>query len=261
MTDHLAISAISLDQRLSLASSEEAGDEPGEQTANAGEADDERVRAPLPDEVLELMSDPYSRAIIATAAEQPASVADIVKQCDMSTATAYRKVNQLVETGLLDEQVRIRPEGTNLSEFVLNVETIHVELAAGGVPEVTFSVKTRADDSTVRPLSTDGGHPEERPTECDGAPTGGDGTPTETTGTATETAGRDSERTPGTRQQQLQELFLDVTGTDRLVEEQDATIQSRYLDGGDDGRVSGYVTNLARDDGLSDALPASEKPE
>lgn len=235
MTNHLAVSAVPSGRRLSLVPS----DEPGEQTADEDAAADERVMASSPDEVLALMSDPYSREIIAATAEQPASVADIVTECDMSTATAYRKVNQLVETGLLDEQVQIRPQGTNRSEFVLSIDAIHIVIADGGDPEVTFSLKPRTDQDRLRRVSTDGGLP---------------------AGTATDTDGPETQH-DNDQQQHLQNLFLDVTGTDKLVEKQDATIQSRYLDEDEDSLVSGYVTSLARDDGLADALPASDQPE
>jgi len=178
-----------------------------------------RAVAHDPETVLAAISDPRSRAVIAATAEGPRSVADIVDDCEMSTATAYRKVNQLVEAGLLSEDVRVHPDSTNVREFALRAEAIHVTLSQEGVSSVTISERTAEEPAQAPPVSTDGGSKSERP----------DG---------------DTDR--------LQQLFVDVTNTERVVEPQDSSIESRYLDERDS--VSGYVTEVGRDDGLGDAL-------
>ena len=62
----------------------------------------------------------------------------------------------------------------------------------------------------------------------------------------------------GDRQRRLQSLFVDVTGTDELVERRSDSESSRRIDDGDESDLSEYVTAVARNDGLSDAISAPD---
>jgi hypothetical protein len=50
----------------------------------------------------------------------------------------------------------------------------------------------------------------------------------------------------------LQSLFVDLTGTEKLVEKREPMMDSRCL--GEGATVSDYVTEAARNDGLDDAV-------
>lgn len=108
-----------------------------------------------PEQVLDLLSDSHSRSILAATAQSPTAVPDLVEHSTMSSATAYRKVNQLVEAGLLEATVCVRPGGKNFRKFSLGVERVHVTLAKNGVPRLRVSLHptAEADHSTpVHPL-------------------------------------------------------------------------------------------------------------
>lgn len=188
-----------------------------------GETGDGPGGVASPEEVLAAFSDAQSREILATTSRRPWTVPELVEMYDLSSSTAYRKVNRLVEMGLLEERLRVRSDGSDICEYASAVGSVHVRLPGSGAPEVTVSVGDGPGPDSRGRVSTDGGTPENDPDD---------------------------------RGRRLQEIFVDVTGTDELVEKQDAPIQSRYLD--DDASVSGYVTTLARDDGLTDTLPAPE---
>lgn len=51
--------------------------------------------------ILKALSDEYSRSIMNFTIEQPQSVVDIVKSCDIPMTTAYRRVNELEENKIL----------------------------------------------------------------------------------------------------------------------------------------------------------------
>jgi len=51
--------------------------------------------------ILKALSDEYSRAIMNYTIEQPKSVVEIVKDCDIPMTTAYRRVNELEESKIL----------------------------------------------------------------------------------------------------------------------------------------------------------------
>ena len=187
---------------------------------------------PSPEGLLQLLADPNARTVMALTAEGPRSVEEIVERCEMSPATAYRKVNQLAEAGLVTESVRIRPEGTNFREFELRVGAVRVTLTEDRKPDVTLEGRSASAPVSSPPVSTDGGT----------------------------TQGEYDEPSEGTddRQERFRELFTEVTGTEEVTETRDVTIQTRYIDNREDGSVSQYVTSLARDDGLSDTLSDPE---
>ena len=51
--------------------------------------------------ILKALSDEYSRTIMNYTIEQPKSVVDIVKECDIPMTTAYRRVHELEENKIL----------------------------------------------------------------------------------------------------------------------------------------------------------------
>ena len=51
--------------------------------------------------ILKALSDEYSRTIMNYTIEQPKSVVDIVKGCDVPMTTAYRRVRELEENKIL----------------------------------------------------------------------------------------------------------------------------------------------------------------
>ena len=51
--------------------------------------------------ILKALSDDYSRTIMNYTIEEPRSVVDIVKDCDIPMTTAYRRVNDLTDKKIL----------------------------------------------------------------------------------------------------------------------------------------------------------------
>ena len=51
--------------------------------------------------ILKALSDEYSRTIMNYTIEQPKSVVDIVKECNVPMTTAYRRVRELEENKIL----------------------------------------------------------------------------------------------------------------------------------------------------------------
>jgi len=52
-------------------------------------------------DILKALSDEYSRTIMNFTIEQPKSVVEIVKECDIPMTTAYRRVKELEENKIL----------------------------------------------------------------------------------------------------------------------------------------------------------------
>lgn len=108
-------------------------------------------------DVLTAIADPDCQTILAASSEQSLSVSDIVEQCDIPTATAYRKVNMLVDAGLLHERIQIHPYGRNEREYSLRIDTVHVKLTDCGSPEATITFSDEGKNSVSGHALTDGG--------------------------------------------------------------------------------------------------------
>lgn len=175
-------------------------------------------------DVLAAIADPDCRTILAASAQEPLSVADVVEQCDIPTATAYRKVNMLVDAGLLHERIQIRPYGRNEHEYSLRIETVHVRLTPSGPPEATVTVADDGANTLSGQALTDGG--QVPPDESESSST-----------------------------RELGSIFVDITGTEELVDEQERNRPDKQLANDDERSVSEYVSATVRDDGLSDSLP------
>ncbi len=57
--------------------------------------------AKLKENVLKALADEYSRNILASIMDQPKSVVDISMECGIPMSTAYRRVHDLEEAGLI----------------------------------------------------------------------------------------------------------------------------------------------------------------
>ncbi len=120
------------------------------------EASKEITECNNPEDILAAIADSDCRAILAESGDKPVSVSNIVNRYDMSTATAYRKVNTLVNAGLLHERIQIHPYGRNECEYSLRISSIHVTLTESGIPEATVSLASKSDDQPGDRAFTDG---------------------------------------------------------------------------------------------------------
>lgn len=176
------------------------------------------------------LGDSDCREILVAVSDDPMTVSELVDECEIPMATAYRKVERLVELELLEEGIRVRPRGRNSREYRLRVESVHVAIPDQRSPAVSFSCTITGRESAENQRAqvwTDGGQLPDEGDEYD-------------------------------QQRRLREIFEDVTGTVAFVETQEQTTPSRYSDDERDATVSEYVTATAKADGLSDAITAPE---
>lgn len=107
------------------------------------------VRSERPRLVLGALADSSSRGILVTTANRAQSVSDIVTNSQISRATAYRKVQRLMDAGLLREQIRIKCDGPNVMEYHLAVKQIQVTFDSCGNPAVKL-IPQSTDESQRR---------------------------------------------------------------------------------------------------------------
>lgn len=80
-------------------------------------------------EMLTALDDPDCRSVLEATGKDSLSAKEIVERCEIPSSTAYRKIEQLVDIGLLREQIRVCSSGNHTHEYHRNVE--HVGLSLG----------------------------------------------------------------------------------------------------------------------------------
>ena len=183
--------------------------------------------------MIEAIADADSRAILGAVATEPKTVADLVEECGIPTATAYRKVSRLTEAGLLAEQLQVQAHssGRNAATYQLRDVELSVTLEGSVRLEVDCSPVSR--DRTAQVVEGD-----DTNLQAEHLTDGGV---------------RSRNDAPETRADRLRTLFVDVTGTDEVVVEQNVDFPSRDVD--DDAvSISTYVAAVTKNDGLTDTI-------
>lgn len=186
--------------------------------------------------VFEAIADEDCREILETTATRPRTVSDLVDHCEIPVSTAYRKVKTLLDIGLLDSSIRVQTAGRDATEYSLCVEGLYIDLTSVNA----YDARTLSDAEDERTEISDSNEGESEQAVPDGG---------------TSTSNRAS--TGNNQQDQLGTIFVDVTGTDTLVEEQESMPSSRCVEivGKDTPKtLPEYVTTMARADGLSGVL-------
>jgi len=88
--------------------------------------------------VLEALDDANCRTILAATSDDALTVTEICEEFGIAQSTGYRKVEALVEAGLLEEKVRLRPGGSHVSTYACTVEDVTVSV--GDENGITLSV-------------------------------------------------------------------------------------------------------------------------
>lgn len=78
--------------------------------------------------MLGALEDADCRAILEATTDDSLTANEISESCDLPLSTAYRKLEQLNEAGLLDEQLRLSRSGKHTSEYARSIDDIQVSI-------------------------------------------------------------------------------------------------------------------------------------
>ena len=101
-----------------------------------------------PTELFALLDDEYARAILTATSSQPMSAKTLSEECDASLPTVYRRVDRLIDCGLLAEQTEVAKDGHHYSVYKARLDRLTVELEDGEL-RVTLE-QSPADDVADR---------------------------------------------------------------------------------------------------------------
>lgn len=91
---------------------------------------------------LDVLGDDCARTILVATSEGPKTAKELTKRTDSSSATVYRRINNLLESELLSECVRFENDGSHTTAYEATVDALDVRIGSDGI-EVSLS---SADD-------------------------------------------------------------------------------------------------------------------
>ncbi|WP_049923618.1 winged helix-turn-helix domain-containing protein [Halopiger djelfimassiliensis] len=91
-----------------------------------------------PSAQLDVLGDECARTILVATSDGPKTAKELTKRTDSSSATVYRRINNLLESDLLAECVRFEDDGSHTTAYEATVEKLQVRIGADGI-DVTLS--------------------------------------------------------------------------------------------------------------------------
>ena len=85
------------------------------------------------DAALDVLSDEYACRLLAALEEGPMGARNLAETCDMSRATAYRRLERLETLGFVTSEMAYDADGHHRKRYRLTLEELHLEIGAGGV--------------------------------------------------------------------------------------------------------------------------------
>lgn len=87
-------------------------------------------------EVLDLFGDEYTRRVFEVVAEKSRSGRDVAEAADISRPTAYRRLNDLCDAGLVRSEITLSPDGHHREQFEAIDTCISLSLDDNGIKTV-----------------------------------------------------------------------------------------------------------------------------
>lgn len=88
---------------------------------------------------LDVLGDECARTILVATSSGPKTAKELTDRTDSSSATVYRRINNLLEGDLLAECVRFEDDGSHTTAYEATVEQVRVRIDDEGI-DVALSV-------------------------------------------------------------------------------------------------------------------------
>lgn len=86
-----------------------------------------------PDSLLDVLGSGLAWRILVKACRESLTAEELAERSGASRTTVYRRINALVEYGLLSEEMAVNPEGNNYRTYETDAESIHVTVTPDGI--------------------------------------------------------------------------------------------------------------------------------
>lgn len=95
--------------------------------------------------LLSVLSDETCEDVLTALENGPLTVAELHTELGVPVSTLYRKVDALVDVGLITEQTRFQPDGNHKSEYVRSVSELSIDVSLADA-RVAVEVVDQADE-------------------------------------------------------------------------------------------------------------------
>lgn len=109
-------------------------------------------------ELLEILGDSYTQKVLSVLAADHCTGSELVERADVSKATAYRRLDDLQDAGVVESSMRIDPNGHHCEEYYVAVDELSISFDGDG-----FDVERDCEaDSSQTLESTDASSSDEQ---------------------------------------------------------------------------------------------------
>lgn len=98
-------------------------------TVYTGETDS---TGPDSEELLTLLGDSYTQQVLTAIGDGVRTGREIIEHADVSKATAYRRLDELQEAGIVDSTLRIDPNGHHCEQYFVVADALSVTFNSDG---------------------------------------------------------------------------------------------------------------------------------
>jgi predicted transcriptional regulator len=85
------------------------------------------------EELLDLFGDEYTRRVFEAVSEQPRGGRAVAQAADVSRPTAYRRLNELQDAGLVTSECYVASDGHHREQFSASAQHLSVSLDGGDI--------------------------------------------------------------------------------------------------------------------------------
>ncbi|WP_306059035.1 helix-turn-helix domain-containing protein [Natronococcus wangiae] len=82
---------------------------------------------------LDVLGDDCARTILVATSDGPKTAKELTNRTESSSATVYRRINNLLESELLAECVRFEEDGSHTTAYEATVDELCVQIDANGI--------------------------------------------------------------------------------------------------------------------------------
>ena len=83
--------------------------------------------------ILESFGDPEKKKILESVTNTPKIVADILSECNLAQSSGYRKINNLIDDGLLIQSAQIVKDNKKINEYVCIFNNLKINIEKGNM--------------------------------------------------------------------------------------------------------------------------------
>ena len=93
---------------------------------------------------LDALGDECARTILVATSDGPKTAKELTRRTESSSATVYRRINNLLESGLIMETIRFEKDGSHATAYEARVEELQIAIGTDGIDiSITESFENR----------------------------------------------------------------------------------------------------------------------